>query len=44
MADQGTIKVRASVRPPVSGSTDMGDTDPKELVNLTVRVRPRRPS
>jgi kumamolisin len=43
MALQGPVKVRASFRPPISGSTEMADSDRNELVTLTVRVRPRGP-
>jgi kumamolisin len=43
MALQGPVKVRASFRPPISGSTDVGESERNELVSLTVRVRPRGP-
>ena len=43
MAIPGSVKVQASVRPPISDSKELGDSDRNELVMLTVRVRPRGP-
>ena len=43
MTDSSTVKVKDSLLAPIAGSTVVGDSDPTESVQLTVRVRPRTP-
>ncbi len=43
MAHSSTAKVKDSLLLPIPGSTVVGDSDPAESVQLTVRVRPRTP-
>lgn len=43
MAQAKAVKVQASLVPPLRGSTVQGRTNPREVVTLTVRVRPRNP-
>ncbi len=43
MAQANLVKVQESLLRPISGSTIEGDSDPAEIVHLTVRVRPRTP-
>ncbi len=43
MVDANAVKVQESLLRPIAGSTIEGDSDPAEVVRLTVRVRPRTP-
>src|SRR5271165_886527 len=43
MAQTDPVKIQDSLLRPIAGSTIEGDSDPAEIVHLTVRVRPRSP-
>src|SRR5208282_1387729 len=43
MAQTNAVKVQQSLLQPIAGSTIEGDSNPAEIVNLTVRVRPKSP-
>ena len=43
MAQANAVKVQESLLRPIAGSTIEGDSNPAEIVHLTVRVRPRTP-
>jgi len=43
MAQTNAVKVQESLLRPIAGSTIEGDSNPAEVVNLTVRVRPKSP-
>ena len=43
MAQSNAVKVQESLLRPIPGSSIEGDSDPAEIVRLTVRVRPRSP-
>ena len=43
MAQANAVKVQESVLQPIAGSTLEGDSNPAEIVHLTVRVRPWSP-
>jgi kumamolisin len=43
MAQTKAVRVQASLLRPIAGSTVEADSDPNEIVTLTVRVRPRSP-
>ena len=42
-AQANAVKVQESLLRPIAGSTIEGDSNPAEIVHLTVRVRPRSP-
>ena len=43
MAQANAVKVQESLLRPIAGSTVEGNSNPAEIVHLTVRVRPRTP-
>jgi kumamolisin len=43
MAQVNAVKVQQSLLQPIPGSTIEGDSNPADIVHLTVRVRPRTP-
>jgi len=43
MAQANAVKVQESLLRPIAGSTIEGDSNPAEIVHLTVHVRPRTP-
>src|SRR5208282_3781416 len=43
MAQTNAVKVQDSLLQPIAGSTIEGDSDPAEIVHLTVHVRPKNP-
>jgi kumamolisin len=44
MADaKDFVRIAKSARPPIPGSQEMGDVDPEEVIDVTVRLRPRAP-
>jgi kumamolisin len=43
MAQAKAVRIQSSLLQPMAGSTVEADSDPAELVHLTVRVRPRSP-
>ena len=42
-AQANAVKVQESLLRPIAGSTLKGDSNPAEIVHLTVRVRPKSP-